>query len=148
MSATAAQLLNYLNCKAQYNEYINQQIFWTRQYDNNSAKLSKYTKYEEDWENAFDDYMDPEKTCTHNGVTWAEKDSTPRYEYMAEQYADVVVEHRDEEMFLELQDRDMEYDSIKTMYDTMITKLEADLVAYKEELATSAGETELLNGGG
>ena len=59
-----------------------------------------------------------------------------------------MVEHRDEEMLLELQDRDMEYDSIKTMYDTMITKLEADLEAYKEELATSAGETELLNGGG
>ena len=147
MSATAAQLLNYLNCKAQYNEHINQQIYWSRQLDRNAAMLSKHQQYEAAWEDEIDKYLDTEKAYKYNGVEVAPAGST-RTEAMGQYYADLVVEEYDEETLLECYNLDQELEAIKATYDTMITKLEADLETYKEELSTSASNPETLNGGG
>ena len=61
MANTAALLGNLLCTNADINFYTQQQIYWSNKYEANAAKLSKQVKYEEKWENAFDDAMDTEK---------------------------------------------------------------------------------------
>lgn len=147
MAATAGLLLDLLIKNCMRDEYTSQQIYWSRMCDRNSVKLSKYTKYEEAWENAFDDYMDPSKTCKHDGVTYAIKDETERTECAAEQYANIVVEHRDNEILLECQELDIEYGTLKTTYDTLLTKLQEDINATKEQLSNAASDGGGLSSG-
>ena len=141
MANTAALLGNLLNTNADINYYTQQQIYWSGKYEANSEKLSKQVKYEEKWESAFDSAIDNTKDLTASGVTVRANNQS---EYIADLYAHAKVKQYSEELSLELADLDIEYDTMKTMYDTMLEELRAQQESEKTATSTAAQDTGLL----
>ena len=63
---------------------------------------------------------------------------------IADAYAHAKVKQYDEELSLELADLDIEYDTMKTMYDTMLEELRAQQESEKTATSTAAQDTGLL----
>ncbi len=145
MAITAAALGSLLTTQADYNYYIQQQIFWTNKYDANSAKLEEQVKYETKWESAFDKAMDGEKECKVRGQVFVQKDAGTVSEAQARRYADAAASQYNEELSLELADLDIEYDTMKTMYDTLVQELQGQKDSQKTLVGTCAQDTGLLN---
>ena len=141
MANTAALLGNLLNTNADINYYTQQSIFWNAKYEANSAKLSKQVKYEEKWQNAFDSAIDNTKDISAGGVTVKTGNQN---EMLADKYAHAKVKQYDEELSLELADLDIEYDTMVTMYDTMLEQLRAQQESEKTATSTAAQDTGLL----
>ena len=145
MSNTAALLGNLLTTNADINYYVQQQIYWSNKYEANSAKLAKQVKYEEKWEAAYDSAMDGSRTSAlkMNGYVFLDKEVAGT-EAQAEQWADYKVEEYDAELSLELADLDIEYDTMKTMYETLLEELRAQQEGEKTATSTAAQDTGLL----
>ena len=141
--STAAQLGSLLNTQADLNFYTMQLNYWSGKYEANSEKLQKQVKYEEKWEAAFDDAQNVDKTCKIGNKTWKEKDQVLS-DKMADAYAHAKVQQYDEELSLELAELDVEYDTMKTMYEALVTELQATKESQKQSTATSAQDTHLL----
>lgn len=141
MANTAALLGNLLNTNADINYYTQQSIFWNAKYEANSAKLQEQVKYEEKWQSAFDSAIDNTKDLTAAGVTVRKENQN---EYIADLYAHAKVKQYSEELSLELADLDIEYDTMKTMYDTMLEELRAQQESEKTATSTAAQDTGLL----
>ena len=141
--STAAQLGSLLNTQADLNFYTMQLNYWSGKYEANSEKLQKQVKYEEKWEKAFEDAQDVDKTCKVGNKTWKEKDQVLS-DKMADAYAHAKVQQYDEELSLELAELDVEYDTMKTMYEALVTELQATKESQKQSTATSAQDTHLL----
>lgn len=141
MANTAALLGNLLNTNADINYYTQQSIFWNAKYEANSAKLQEQVKYEEKWQSAFDSAIDNTKDLTAGGVTVRKENQN---EYIADLYAHAKVKQYSEELSLELADLDIEYDTMKTMYDTMLEELRAQQESEKTATSTAAQDTGLL----
>ena len=145
MSNTAALLGNLLTTNADINYYTQQQIYWANKYEANSAKLAKQVKYEEKWEAAYDSAMDGSRTSAlkMNGYVFLDKEVAGT-EAQAEQWADYKVDEYDAELSLELADLDIEYDTMKTMYETLLEELRAQQEGEKTATSTAAQDTGLL----
>ena len=141
MSNTAALLGNLLCTNADINYYTQQSIFWNAKYEANMAKLEEQVKYEEKWENAFDSAIDNTKQLKAKGITVNEGN---KCEDIADAYAHAKVSQYNEELSLELADLDIEYDTMKTMYDTLLEELRAKQESEKTATSTAAQDTGLL----
>lgn len=141
MSNTAALLGNLLCTNADINYYTQQSIYWNAKYEANMAKLEEQVKYEEKWENAFDTAIDNTKTLTAGGISVKEGNQC---EDIADAYAHAKVKQYDEELSLELADLDIEYDTMKTMYDTLLEEMRAKQESEKTATSTAAQDTGLL----
>lgn len=141
MANTAALLGNLLNTNADINFYTQQQVFWSAKYEANSAKLSEQVKYEEKWQAAFDSAIDNTKEVKAGGITVCAEN---RNQVLADKYAHAKVKQYDEELSLELAELDIEYDTMKTMYDTMLEELRAQKEGEKQATSTAAQDTGLL----
>ena len=119
-------------------------LHWSNKYDANQAKLSKYTKYEENWEKAYDDCYGAEegKEVKINNTPFARQNDAE-----AIRYADLKVEERDEDYYLLLSDLDIEYDSLKTMYETLLETKRAEQEALKSAVSNAAQDTGTTSGG-
>lgn len=146
MSNTAALLGSLLCTNADINYYTQQQIFWSNKYEANAAKLSEQTKYYQKWESAFDDAQNTDKLCKIGDRTVKEKGNVLSDD-KADEYAHAKVEKYNEELSMELADLDIEYDTMKTMYETLLEKLRADQEGEKTATSTAAQDTGLVNGG-
>ena len=73
MAITAAALGSLLTTQADYNYYIQQQMYWSNKYEANMAKLEEQVKYETKWESAMDDATNVDKTCKIGNKTWKRK---------------------------------------------------------------------------
>ena len=144
MSNTAALLGNLLCTNADINYYTQQSIFWNAKYEANEAKLSEQVKFEEKWEKAFDSAIDNTKAITAGGVT---VNAGNKCEALADAYAHAKVKKYNEELSLELADLDIEYDTMKCMYDTLLETLRAQQESEKTAVSTAAQDTGLVNGG-
>ena len=100
-------------------------------------------KYEEKYLQAYDDAQNVDKTCKIGNKTYKEKDQVLS-DKAADAYAHAKVKQYDEEVLLELAEEDMEYDSLKTVLETSITELQAEKESWKQQTATSAQDTHLL----
>ena len=141
MANTAALLGNLLNTNADINYYTQQSIFWNAKYESNSAKLQKQVKYEDKWESSFDAAIDNTKELTAGGIKVS---ANNKNEMLADAYAHAKVKQYTEELSLELADLDIEYDTMKTMYDTMLEELRAQKDGQKQATSTAAQDTGLL----
>lgn len=144
MANTAALLGNLLCTNADINYYTQQSIYWNAKYEGNCAKLEEQVKYEEKWESAYDSAINATKDMTAKGggnkVTIGENCS----EWQAEQYANAKVHQYNEELSLELADLDIEYDTMKCMYDTLLEQMRAQQESEKTATSTAAQDTGLL----
>ena len=141
MANTAALLGNLLNTNADINYYTQQSIFWNAKYEANSAKLEKQTQYETKWESAFDSAIDNTKELSAGNVKVGKGNKN---EMLADAYAHAKVSKYNEELSLELADLDIEYDSMKTRYDSMLEQLRAQKESEKTATSTAAQDTGLL----
>ena len=144
MSNTAALLGTLLCTNADINYYTQQSIYWNAKYEANLAKLEEQVKYHEKWEGAFDSAIDNTKDLTAGNVTVREGNQC---EQIADAYAHAKVKQYDEELSLELADLDIEYDTMKCMYDTLLEELRAKQESEKTATSTAAQDTGLLNAG-
>ena len=142
MSNTAALLGNLLCTNADINYYTQQSIYWNAKYEANLAKLEEQVKYEEKWQNAFDSAIDNTKDLNAGNITVKEGNQC---EQIADAYAHAKVKQYDEELSLELADLDIEYETMKTMWEAELEVLNNRAEAEKQNLATSAQDTGLLN---
>ncbi len=145
--STAAGLGNLLNITADLNYYTMLMNQWAAKYEANSEKLQKQTKYEEKWTNAYESALDTTRdiSASHGGVKITIK-AEQGNDANARQYADAKVWQYDEKLSAELAELDIEYDTMKTMYETLVTQLQAEKDADKQQVASSAQETHLLQG--
>lgn len=143
MSNTAALLGNLLAVNADINFYTQMQLFWQHKYEANQEKLQKQIKYEEKWENAFADAQDADKTCKIGNKTWKQKDEVLS-DAQADAYAHAKVKDYDEELSMELFELDVEYDTMRTMYDALLEEFRAAKDADKQAVSTAAQDTGLL----
>ena len=144
MSNTAALLGTLLCTNADINYYTQQSIYWNAKYEANMAKLEEQVKYEDKWCNAFDSAIDNTKQLTAGGVTVNEGN---KCEDLADAYAHAKVKQYNEELSLELADLDIEYDTMKTMYDTLLQELRAKQESEKTATGQAASYTCMVNGG-
>ena len=143
MSTTAANLAGLLTTNADINYYTQQSIYWNAKYEANLTKLEKQMKYEEKWESAYDSAMDSDKDLKLKGKVYITAGEAVS-EAKAEAYANAKVDEYDEELSLELADLDIEYDSMKTMYDTLLEEMRAKEESEKTATSTAAQDTGLL----
>ena len=115
----------------------------SKKYEAIHKQLDKMTNYEEKWEKAFEDAQDVDKTCKIGNKTWKEKDQVLN-DKMADAYAHAKVKEFDEDILIDLTEKDMEYDAIKTMLEASITELQAEKESWKQQTATDAQDTHLL----
>ena len=136
--STAAALLELLRINSDINYYTQQQIYYSQKEEAMAAKVTKYQKYEEEWEKAYDKVMDAdsEKPVEFNNQTFVSGNT-----YEAERYANMKVRQRNEEVYLDCCDKDMEYDSLKEMYNTYLEKARAEKDSVKTLVSESAQDT-------
>lgn len=143
----AAQLGNLLNVTADLNYYTMQLNQWSAKYEANSEKLQKQVKYEEKWENAFEDATGCDKKIEwtdRTGRRWEKAKDDVMSQSDADLYAHRRVSQYDESLSLELAELDIEYDTMKTMYEALVTQLQAEKDADKQSTATAMQDTHLL----
>ena len=141
MANVAALLSQYLNTKADINFYNAVLMEWTRKYEANQEKLEVQVKYCEKWEKAFDSAMYNDRELSCRGVVVGKNNEDER---IADAYADAKVYQYDEELSEELQDLDVDYDTMKTMYETLLESLRAQAEGEKNATSTAAQDTGLL----
>lgn len=145
--STSFLLSDLLSTNADINYYTQQQLFWAQKYEANSAKLSKQVSYEEKWESSFDAAIDntSELKASLNGqAIVVAKNNTN--EALANTYADAKVSQYDEDLSAELAELDVDYDTMQTMYETLLESLRAQQESEKTATSTSAQDTGLLQG--
>ena len=143
--SSAAQLGNLLNVQADLNYYTMQLNYWSAKYEANSEKLQEQVKAEEKWDSAFESAHDNtrELKASSGGQTIVVKENNTS-DAIADAYADAKVSKYDEELSLQLAELDIEYDTMKTMYEALVTQLQAEKDADKQSTATAAQDTHLL----
>jgi len=147
MANVVTLLGNLLMTNADINYYVQQQVYWSNKYEANAAKLAEQTKAETKWEAAYDSAADASRTSDlkMNGAVFIAKE-TAGTDAQCRQWADFKVSNYNEELLLELTDLDNEYDSMKTMYETLLEKMRADQENEKQATSTAAQDTGILNG--
>lgn len=145
MSTVAANLAGLLTTNADINYYTQQSIFWNAKYEKNLALLQEQQGYETKWEDAYDDVLNSGKEIKYKGKVYNNKDEY-NDEADALKYAKAKVSQYKEEVLMELADNDIEYETMKCMYDTMLETLRAKQEAQKTLTSEAAQDTGLLQG--
>ena len=141
MANVAALLSNLLTLRADVNFYTQESIYWNAKYESNMQKLEKQTNLEEKWQDAFDSAIDNTKELKAGGVVVRENNQN---EDIADQYAHAKVKKYDEDLSLELAELDIDYDTLKTMYDALLEEKRAQMESAKSAVSTGAQDTGTL----
>lgn len=143
MAATAALLGTLLCTNADITYYTQQQIFWANKYEANAAKLGEQQNLEEKYWDAYDQcyYAEDDKKVKINGTPQDNNN-----EAAAIAYADYKVKNFDEELLNELMELDVQYSTMKLMYETQLEALRAQQESEKTATSTAAQDTGLLSG--
>ena len=150
--AVAGLLAQYMALKNQQTYCELQDTRWNDLATTMSEKLSQQTSYQEKWEDSscaiYDDWGES-KYYTASGETFYEPSLSQKTDYRelsCSLYANAKVPKYDPDKLDEYTDLDMEYDTMVSMYDTLIDELSAQTEALKEQLATDAADTGMING--
>ena len=143
MAATAALLGTLLCTNADITFYTQQQIFWANKYEANAAKLGEQQSLEEKYWDAYDKcyYAEDEKEVKSGSQVFANN-----CESSAIEYANLKVKNFDEELLNELMELDVQYETMKLMYETQLEALRAQQESEKTATSTAAQDTGLLGG--
>lgn len=148
--STAAILGQLLSLKADKTFYTQQQIFWSEKYKSNSAKLAAMQNAEEKWNTEYDKATDGTRTSelkyVYNSKNCTIAKETAGTEKEATHYADYKAPTYDPDTLEILTEDDMEYDTMKTMYDTLLEEIDAEIDSLKQKLQEEAGDTHEVGG--
>ena len=140
MANTSAQLLNYLGTKADIAYATQQLIYWTDKHEKNQRRLDQQTKFEEQWNKHYDDAMNVDKE-----IKGIKAKGEAMCECDAIDYADSKVTQYDEDLKEELTELDINYETMKTVWEAELEVLNNRAEAEKQNLATAAQDTGTLN---
>ena len=145
MANTAMRLGQLLADQASLNTYILYESQWASKYEANHEKLEAQVRYFDKWENAFDSAIDNtrELKASSGGKTIVVGENNTN-EDLADKYAHAKVKQYDEDLSAELAELDIDFDTMKTMYETLVTELQAKVESEKQTTATGAQDTGLL----
>ena len=141
MASTATLFGNLLATNIDINYYTQQSIYWNAKYEANMQKLEQQVKYEEKWCSAYDSAIDNTKTLKAGGVVVNEGNQC---EALADQYAHAKVDKYNEELSLHLADLDVDYDTMKNMFDNALQVLRAQQESEKTAVSNAAQDTCLI----
>ena len=139
MGIVAAELGQLLALKADIAFLTLKQIYASNKLTNIQAQLTKEQKYETEWQKAYDKCFDAEEGKEIEG--FANND-----EAAATRYANFKVVDYDPARLAELSEKDIEYDTMKTMYDTMLQEDRALLDSLKGLVEKDAADTNINSG--
>ena len=143
----AASVGILLNVTADLNYYTMQLNEWSAKYEANSEKLQKQVKAEDKYIDAYDDAInhgEGDKELKAGGKKWVAKDQTNVSKKTAEGYAHAKAKNYDESLSLELAELDIEYDTMKTLYEALVTQKQAEKDSDKQNATTQLQDTHLL----
>ena len=176
MANTAALLGSLLNTNADINYYTQQQIFWANKQEANAKKLQAQVSSEDKWEQAYDScyYADDATEIKIGATTYHTKEviksssvaQTAGWGTFTAQrrnaaghdlgsaagraalaYANAKAQEYDQELSIELAELDVEYDTMKCMYETLLETMRAQKDQEANATSTAAQDTCLLNAG-
>ena len=141
--STAANLQHLLEIRASIAYYTKESISWNSLYEGNSEKLQKMQKLEEKWYDAYEDAYGNTRELKAKGGVVVQENNTIEAKQI--QYANAKVSDYDENTLEGLEDLDIDYDTMKTMYDTLLEQLRAQEETAKQATSQDAQDTGMLN---
>ena len=135
MAATSMVLLSLLSTKSEISRLTLQEMMISSKYERNQSAMNKQLNLEEKYNDAIADAQDSEKTIDvagfHKDKGYVCTDA------QAEAYARIKVKYYDAEYLEELNDLDMRYDAMKTLYETQLTQAQEKEKNLNQLLTTS-----------
>ena len=147
MADVSALLAQYLSVKSQISYNQLQQTKWADLHESMSAKLSKQTKAEEQWQEAYDTAEDKvlnKEELKYKGTTLNYSGMQGDVASIAYKYAELKVPNYDPEKLDEYAELDMQYDLMQTTYDTLLEELNAQSESLKTTLGNATKDTGML----
>ena len=148
MADVSALLAQYLSVKSQISYNQLQQTKWADLHESMSAKLSRQTKAEEQWTDAYDTCEDKVlngEEVKYKGTTINYSGSTVDSASKAYKYAELKVPNYDPEKLDEYAELDMQYDLMQSTYDTLLEELNAQAESLKTTLGNATKDTGMLD---
>ena len=144
---TSALLMSVLAHKADLNEYTKMQIYYANKHDTLSGQVSKYASWDQKWNEAYDEALNPTKKIKFQGVEYG-TDANPEgmTPELAKLYAYSKAPHYDETRYEILVEEDTEMEALNELYATLIEETKATVQAEEEKLAEYAKDTNMLGG--
>ena len=137
---TSALLGSLLSEKANLAFYTVEQVKWSEKYAGIQNKLTAAQKDQVAYEKAYDAAMNNNKELKAGGITVSANNINER---IAEQYAHAKSGFQ-EEILEELNRLDIEYDTMNTLYATMIEQSKSKIKSLESATSQAAQSTEIL----
>ncbi|MDO5306694.1 MAG: hypothetical protein Q4E83_02930 [bacterium] len=137
---TSALLGSLLSEKANLAFYTVEQVKWSEKYAGIQKKVAAEEKKQAAYEKAYDAAMNNNKELKAGGITVSANNINER---IAEQYA-LAISDFDESAYKELVDLDTEYDTMNTLYATMIEQSKAKIKSLESATSQAAQSTEII----
>lgn len=153
MADVSALLAQYLSVKAQVSYNQLQSTKWADLHSSMSAKLSRQTKAEEQWNDAYDTAEEKAQNGEEvrrpgGGILLAKNErgaNGNKAAQVAYEYAELKVPEYDPEKLDEYAELDMQYDTMQTTYDTLLEQLNAQAESLKTTLGNATKDTGMLD---
>ena len=137
---TSPLLGSLLSEKANLAFYTVEQVKWSEKYAGIQKKVSAEEKKQAAYEKAYDASMNNDKELKAGGITVSANNINER---IAEQYA-IAKSDFDESAYEELVELDTEYDTMNTLYDTMIEQSKSKIKSLESATSQAAQSTEII----
>ena len=137
---TSALLGSLLSEKANLAFYTVEQVKWSEKYAGIQKKVAAEEKKQAAYEKAYDAAMNNNKELKAGGITVSANNINER---IAEQYA-LAKSDFDESAYKELVELDTEYDTMNTLYATMIEQSKSKIKSLESATSQAAQSTEIL----
>ena len=137
---TSPLLGSLLSEKANLAFYTVEQVKWSEKYAGIQKKVAAEEKKQAAYEKAYDAAMNNDKELKAGGITVSANNINER---IAEQYA-LAKSDFDESAYEELVELDTEYDTMNTLYATMIEQSKSKIKALESATSQAAQSTEII----
>ena len=137
---TSPLLGSLLSEKANLAFYTVEQVKWSEKYAGIQKKVAAEEKKQAAYEKAYDAAMNNDKELKAGGITVSANNINER---IAEQYA-IEKSDFDESAYEELVELDTEYDTMNTLYATMIEQSKSKIKSLESATSQAAQSTEII----
>ena len=137
---TSPLLGSLLSEKANLAFYTVEQVKWAEKYAGIQKKVAAEEKKQAAYEKAYDAAMNNDKELKAGGITVSANNINER---IAEQYA-IAKSAFDESAYEELVELDTEYDTMNTLYATMIEQSKSKIKSLESATSQAAQSTEII----
>lgn len=137
---TSPLLGSLLSEKANLAFYTVEQVKWSEKYAGIQKKVAAEEKKQAAYEKAYDAAINNDKELKAGGITVSANNINER---IAEQYA-LAKSDFDESAYEELVELDTEYDTMNTLYATMIEQSKSKIKSLESATSQAAQSTEII----